>query len=169
MLTIFSTCKPFLGHSAVIQRNALKSWTLLHPDIEIILFGDDEGTWKLVLNLVSAMKLTSSGTDLVPTESTTCSSKCRKSRATTCFTPELRRHSLGLLADFCWAIDRLKAATPAAASWKFLVFTLGGRADIASHGNARSSMRTDARDLQNFLRNASVSRSHIQSVFRCPC
>jgi hypothetical protein len=27
----------------MIQRNALKSWTLLHPDIEVILFGDDEG------------------------------------------------------------------------------------------------------------------------------
>jgi hypothetical protein len=43
MLTLFTTPKPFLGHSAVIQRNALKSWTLLHPDIEMILFGDDEG------------------------------------------------------------------------------------------------------------------------------
>lgn len=43
MLTIFSTPKPFVGHSAVIQRNALKSWTLLHADVEVILFGDDEG------------------------------------------------------------------------------------------------------------------------------
>ena len=43
MLTLFSTCKPFHGHNGVIQRNALKSWTLLHPDVEIILFGDDEG------------------------------------------------------------------------------------------------------------------------------
>lgn len=43
MLTLFSTCKPFHGHIGVIQRNALKSWSLLHPDIEIILFGDDEG------------------------------------------------------------------------------------------------------------------------------
>jgi hypothetical protein len=43
MLTFFTTAKPFQGHSAVIQRNALKSWTLLHPDVEVILFGDDEG------------------------------------------------------------------------------------------------------------------------------
>jgi len=43
MLTFFTTAKPFLGHSAIIQRNALKSWKLLHPDIEVILFGDDEG------------------------------------------------------------------------------------------------------------------------------
>lgn len=43
MLTIFSTPKPFIGHSNIIQRNALKSWTLLHPDAEVILFGDEEG------------------------------------------------------------------------------------------------------------------------------
>jgi hypothetical protein len=43
MLTIFTTAKPFRGHIAVIQRNALKSWTLLHPEIQIILFGDDAG------------------------------------------------------------------------------------------------------------------------------
>jgi hypothetical protein len=43
MLTLFTTAKAFTGHSGVIQRNALQSWTLLHPDIEIILFGDDEG------------------------------------------------------------------------------------------------------------------------------
>jgi hypothetical protein len=43
MLTLFTTAKPFLGHSAIIQRNALKSWTLLHPNVEVILFGDDAG------------------------------------------------------------------------------------------------------------------------------
>jgi len=43
MLTLFSTPKPFLGHINVIQRNALQSWKLLHPEAEIILFGDDEG------------------------------------------------------------------------------------------------------------------------------
>ncbi len=44
MLTVFSTPKPFIGHSNIVQRNALKSWTLLHPDAEVILFGDEEGT-----------------------------------------------------------------------------------------------------------------------------
>jgi len=43
MLTIFTTAKPFKGHNAVIQRNALNSWKLLHPDAEVILFGNDEG------------------------------------------------------------------------------------------------------------------------------
>jgi hypothetical protein len=43
MLTLFSTPKPFRGHIAIIQRNALKSWKLLHPDAEVILFGNEEG------------------------------------------------------------------------------------------------------------------------------
>jgi hypothetical protein len=43
MLTLFTTAKPFKGHSGIIQRNALKSWTLLHPDVEVIMFGDEEG------------------------------------------------------------------------------------------------------------------------------
>ncbi len=43
MLTIFSTPKPFQGHIGVIQRNAIQSWKRLHPDIEVILFGDDTG------------------------------------------------------------------------------------------------------------------------------
>ncbi len=51
MLTLFTTAKPFLGHSAVIQRNALQSWTLLHPGIEIILFGDDEGAAEICAEL----------------------------------------------------------------------------------------------------------------------
>lgn len=43
MITFFTTAKPFRGHDGIIQRNALKSWKLLHPDVEVILFGDEEG------------------------------------------------------------------------------------------------------------------------------
>jgi hypothetical protein len=43
MLTFFTTAKPFRGHSAIIQRNALQSWKLLHPEVDVILFGDDDG------------------------------------------------------------------------------------------------------------------------------
>lgn len=43
MITLFSIPKPFRGHAGVIQRNAVKSWTLLHPDVEVILFGEEEG------------------------------------------------------------------------------------------------------------------------------
>jgi hypothetical protein len=43
MLSIFSTPKPFRGHSDIIQRNAIRSWMLLHPEIEVILIGDEFG------------------------------------------------------------------------------------------------------------------------------
>src|SRR5437870_1269090 len=43
MITFFTTAKPFTGHNGVIQRNALESWALIHPDVEVILFGDEEG------------------------------------------------------------------------------------------------------------------------------
>jgi hypothetical protein len=51
MLTIFSTAKPFIGHSDVIQRNALKSWTVLHSDVEVILLGDEQGAAEVCLEL----------------------------------------------------------------------------------------------------------------------
>jgi len=43
MITLFTTPKPFVAHSAIIQRNALESWKLLHPSVEVILFGDEPG------------------------------------------------------------------------------------------------------------------------------
>ena len=43
MLTIFATGKPFRGQTAVAQRNAIQSWKALDAEVEIILFGDDEG------------------------------------------------------------------------------------------------------------------------------
>ncbi|HEX2696248.1 MAG TPA: hypothetical protein VHM28_00980 [Anaerolineales bacterium] len=43
LITLFSAPKPFTDpHIAMIQRNALKSWTLL-PDVEIILLGNEAG------------------------------------------------------------------------------------------------------------------------------
>jgi hypothetical protein len=51
MLTIFTTAKRFQGHTGIIQRNALASWKHLHPDIEVILFGDDEGGAEICADL----------------------------------------------------------------------------------------------------------------------
>lgn len=43
LITLFSAPKPFTNpHIAMIQRNALKSWTLL-PDVEVILLGEETG------------------------------------------------------------------------------------------------------------------------------
>ncbi len=42
-LTIFAMPKAFVGHVAVIQKNAIRSWARLDPAPEIILFGDEQG------------------------------------------------------------------------------------------------------------------------------
>ena len=43
LITLFSAPKPFTDpHIAMIQRNAIKSWTLL-PDVEVILLGEEMG------------------------------------------------------------------------------------------------------------------------------
>src|SRR5438046_2425239 len=69
MLTIFATPKPFRGHFAVIQRNALRSWTLLRPACEIILFGNEEGTEEIAQEFsvrhVSEVARNEHGTPLV--------------------------------------------------------------------------------------------------------
>lgn len=51
MLSIFSTAKPFRGADSIRQRNALRSWTLLHPDCEVILFGDVPGAREVAAEL----------------------------------------------------------------------------------------------------------------------
>jgi hypothetical protein len=51
MLTLFTTAKPFLEHSGVIQKNALRSWVRLCPDVEVILFGDEEGAAEIAVEL----------------------------------------------------------------------------------------------------------------------
>lgn len=69
MLTIFSTPKPFDGHIGVIQRNAIASWKVLHPDVEIVLFGDEAGTAEICSELglrhEPGVERTSEGTKLV--------------------------------------------------------------------------------------------------------
>ncbi|MGC1375803.1 MAG: hypothetical protein WA821_06260 [Anaerolineales bacterium] len=43
LITVFSAPKPFTNpHIAIIQRNAITSWTQL-PDVEVILLGDETG------------------------------------------------------------------------------------------------------------------------------
>jgi hypothetical protein len=43
MLTLFSVPKPFRGTTAVIQRNAIRSWTALGQDVQVVLVGDEKG------------------------------------------------------------------------------------------------------------------------------
>ena len=69
LLTLFSAPKPFTDpHIATIQRNALKSWTLL-PEVEIILLGDETGLAEAARELgvrhLPDVKCNESGTPLI--------------------------------------------------------------------------------------------------------
>jgi hypothetical protein len=50
-LTIFAIPKAFRGHIAVIQRNAIASWTRMNPRPDVLLFGTDEGTAQVAAEL----------------------------------------------------------------------------------------------------------------------
>jgi len=43
MITVFSCPKAFKGVTRVHQYNAVQSWKRLHPEVQVILVGDDEG------------------------------------------------------------------------------------------------------------------------------
>jgi hypothetical protein len=51
MITFFCTPKPFRGHIGVIQRNAMRSWKRVHPDAEILIFGNEEGAAEFAAEL----------------------------------------------------------------------------------------------------------------------
>ncbi len=52
MLTIFSTCKPFKNEFKLIQKNAITSWTKLGKNVEIIIFGNEEGVEEICSELL---------------------------------------------------------------------------------------------------------------------
>ncbi len=108
MLTFFTTGKPFRGHSGVVQRNALKSWMLLNPDVEVILFGDDEGAGEAARELG------------IRHEAHTKKNESGSNRMDGMFlrAQEIARHEvlcysncdIVLMRDFCEALERVKAA-----------------------------------------------------------
>jgi hypothetical protein len=69
LITLFSAPKPFTdSHIATIQRNAIKSWSLL-PDIEVLLLGEEPGLAKAAQELrvkhIPNVKRNQSGTPLI--------------------------------------------------------------------------------------------------------
>lgn len=69
LITLFSTPKPFTDpHIATIQRNAIKSWTLL-PEVDVILLGEEEGLAEAADELgvkhISDVACSESGTPLI--------------------------------------------------------------------------------------------------------
>jgi glycosyltransferase involved in cell wall biosynthesis len=68
-ITLFAIPKAFEGHVAIIQRNAIESWTKLQPKPEIILFGNDPGVAEIALEFklrhVPNVNCTPQGTPLL--------------------------------------------------------------------------------------------------------
>ena len=69
LITLFTAPKPFTDpHIAIIQHNAIKSWTLL-PDVDIILLGDEAGlaekAGELGLKHIPHVALSQGGTPLI--------------------------------------------------------------------------------------------------------
>lgn len=69
MITLFTVPKPFKGQYSVLQENAIRSWVLLRPKCEIILFGDEAGIEEIAkrYNLihVPALKRNQFGTPVI--------------------------------------------------------------------------------------------------------
>ena len=51
MWTIATTCKPFEGLAARIQRNALSSWARISPRPEVLVLGDEPGVAEICQRL----------------------------------------------------------------------------------------------------------------------
>ena len=69
LITLFSAPKPFTDpHIVTIQRNAIKSWTLL-PDVEVILLGEETGLAETARELrvkhISSVARNTNGTPLI--------------------------------------------------------------------------------------------------------
>src|SRR5262245_20530644 len=69
LITLFSAPKSFTdSHIATIQRNAIKSWTLLH-DVEVILLGEETGLAEAARELgvkhISDVARNANGTPLI--------------------------------------------------------------------------------------------------------
>lgn len=69
LITLFSAPKPFTNpHIALIQRNAIRSWTLL-PDVEVLLLGEESGLAEVARDLsvrhIPHVKCNANGTPLI--------------------------------------------------------------------------------------------------------
>lgn len=122
MLTIFSCPKPFRGHINIIQRNAIRSWTLLQPKPEIILIGDDEGTAEIAnefgLRHIQEVERNEYGTPLIS------SLFAEAEKAATC--PIM----CYVNADIIFANDLMKAINLASTKMNSSFLLVGRRWDI---------------------------------------
>jgi hypothetical protein len=121
MVTIFSTAKPFVGHFGIIQGNALRSWSALVPDVEVIVFGDDDGTSEMCAELgfrhVPDVETNEYGTPLVG--DMFARAQAMANHAACCFV----NADIILLPELLEAVERVSA-------WSDRYFIVGRRRDI---------------------------------------
>jgi hypothetical protein len=120
-LTLFAIPKAFRGHIEIIQRNAIKSWTRLHPKPEIILLADDPGTAEIAaefgLGHIASVQRNAQGTPLL--NDLFAQAQARAQSNVLCYV----NSDIILFDDFMQAIARV-----AALSDRFLM--IGRRTDL---------------------------------------
>lgn len=148
-LTIFALPKPFLGHIAIIQRNAISSWKHLHPVPEIILFGDEPGTAEVAQELAvrhaPAVARNEFGTPLL--DDLFKKAQALAAHDTLCYV----NSDIVLLDDFMWAVDQV-----ASLDGPFLV--VGRRIDL----DIRASLAFKSADWQSQLRRLALQQGRPQ-------
>jgi len=141
VITIFATPKPFTGHIAIIQRNAITSWTLLRPRPEIVLVGDDQGVAEIAAELgvchLPVVERNEYGTPLLDDIFTKAAGQA---------THDLLCY---INADILLLGDFMKAAEDIA-KWRRNFLMIGRRTDVeieSSPNFASSNWEIQARDL----------------------
>jgi hypothetical protein len=121
VITFVATPKPFTGHIAVIQRNAITSWTLLRPRPEIVLVGDDQGTAEIAaelgLNHIPIVQRNEYGTPLL--DDIFAKAEAQASHDLLCYI----NADILLLGDFMKAVEQV-------AVWKRHFLMVGRRTDV---------------------------------------
>lgn len=106
MITLFAIPKPFVGDTAVIQRNALESWARLGPEVEILLLGADEGVEAAAAGVgarhVAEVETTGYGTPLL-SSAFALAREASTRRLLACVNADVM-----LLPDFVEAIRRIR-------------------------------------------------------------
>ncbi len=116
MLTLFALPKAFKGHFGIIQKNAIKSWTLLEPAPQVILFGKDEGIAEVARELgvthIPEVKCNEYGTPLL--NAAFAEAEKKSSNPIMCYA----NADVIFLSDFIPALQEVQKTFP-----KFLLFS----------------------------------------------
>lgn len=110
MLTVFAVPKAFVGSTAEIQTRAVLSWTALHPEVQVVLVGDEPGVAEVAAR---------AGAEHLPTVDQTCAGTPRVNSAFA-QVAALANHSLLcyvnadvlLGADLVAAVERVALVEP---------------------------------------------------------